>query len=226
MKPAYLAYVLTFALGLGAASAVLAQEEPPTPAPAKEEPAAAKEEPAKAAEAPPAKEEPAAAKETEKPAEAAAEAPKAEAAKEETKPAAAAAAATPAPKAPPAAKELGASAKSFAPLADSYKKAFDDMQAWMVTVDAQLGPGDEQVRTLQEKLKQNETAITQAKAAGDSKKVKSLQSENKQLTSDASKAQKNLTAARGDYLKQATQRAKQYQAASDAALEQVKAQSK
>jgi hypothetical protein len=179
-----LALALIFSLMLGAASAIIAQEEPPPTPPAKEDPA---------------KEQPAAEQ-------------------------AAAPAETPAPTETP--KPLSASAMAFAPLADSYKKAYDDMQAWMSTIDAQASKVDAEIKKLQGQIKTNETAITEAKLAGDSKQLKALQSENKQLTSAVETQQKNLSAARGDYVKQLSQKVKGYQAAQDAALQQVKAATK
>ena len=201
----------------------IAQEEPPAK---DEKPAEAA--PAKPAEAAPAKDEAA------KPEAAPAAAPAAEAA---AVPAAAAPAAAPAavpavaapaaiaaaaPAAAAAPKALGASAMTFSSLADSYKKAYDDMQAFMKSVDTSMGPADQKIASLQAKIKENETAAAQAKQAGDDKKAKSLVSENKKLTKELNDAVKGVNASRGDFVKQAQQKVKEHDAATDAALQQLK----
>ena len=185
----HLVIVLISTLALGATSAVLAQEATPPPPPAKEEPAKeapAKEEPAKAPRSAGSCAEPAAAP----------EAPAAPAAAPASRTGGStrsragsdpgsgagsdpgsgvgsdswpAAVVAPAPKATP--KALGASAMAFAPLADSYKKAYDDMQTWMTSIDAQTASVDAQILKAQDQIKANETAMAAAKTAGDSKKV-------------------------------------------------------
>jgi hypothetical protein len=204
MKTVISLFRLVLMLAVAAAGPAFAQEDPK-----KETPEAAA--PEKAAE-------PAA---DAKPAEP-------EAAKKEAEPAAAAApaAAVPAAAAAEAPKPLSAAAKSFSPLANTYKGAYDDMQKWMETVSAQTAASDEKITKLQKQISDNEAAITQAKLAGDDKKVKSLTSENKKLSSEASSAMKGLNSAKADFVKQAEQRVKQYQSASDAALTQVKNSSK
>jgi len=111
---------------------------------------------------------------------------------------------------------------TFSSLADSYKKAYDDMQAFMKSVDTSMGPADQKIASLQAKIKENETAAAQAKQAGDDKKAKSLVSENKKLTKELNDAVKGVNASRGDFVKQAQQKVKEHDAATDAALQQLK----
>jgi chromosome segregation ATPase len=215
MKNGFLALALI--LGLGVATPVLSQTDPAPEEPAKQEPA--KDEKAKPAEEAPAA-EPAKAEEA-KPAEEAPPAP--EAAKEaEAKPAAASApAAAPAP-----AKELSSCAKSYVPLADSYKSAYDDMQKWIGQIDAKTSAASDKAQTLQTQIQQNETAITQAKLDKNDSKAKSLQKENKKLWDDFNAAKKELSTICAGFAKEASGRVKQYADASGRALEGLKSQGK
>lgn len=167
----------------------------------------------------PAKEEPAA-PETAKPEEPA----KAEPAKDETaKPAEAAPAAEAKPVAP---KEVSACAKSFEPLADSYKKAYDDMQTWIAQIDSQTAATSDTVSKLQAQIKENETAAATAKAGGDNAKAKDLTKQNKALTTQLNDAKKSLSNARSGFVKEAPGRVKQYETAIEKALDDLKAQTK
>ena len=188
---------LLLIVSLGLAGLAFAQEEPPKP------PA----EPEKAPEAAaPAKEEP-------KPEAAAAPAAAA------TPAAAPAAAAAPKSAAPPA---LSASAKAFEPLALSYKKASDDMQSWIETINKQMSASDEKIAKLQAQISANDAAATQAKVAGDDKKAKSLTSDNKKLKDELDDAVKSVATARSNYVKQAGDKVKQIGDAANAALGQLK----
>ena len=201
-------HVLAIALGLVLAIPAVAQEEPAKDAPAKEEPAKAepaKEEPAKA------EPEAAPAVEAAKPAAEAAAAPAVEAAK---------------PAAAPAVKELSSCAKSFEPLADSYKKAYDDMQKWIAQIDAQTSAANDKVVKLQTQITENEATSTKAKLAGDNAKVKEIDKQNKALWSELNAAKKTQASSCSGYGKEASERTKQYEAAIEKALADVKAQTK
>jgi len=199
MKLGY--HALALILGFGLIAPAIAQEETK-----KEEPA--KEEAAPAAEAKPATET--------KPAEAA---PAAAAA-----PAAEAAPAV-APAAPPVA-ELSPCAKSLEPLANSYKSAYDDLQKWIAQVNTATAATGEKVTKIQAQIKDNETALTQAKLNKDDSKAKSLQKDNKKLWDDLNAAQKEQSDACGKFVKEAPQRVKQYTDATNKALDALKSQSK
>jgi len=211
-------HVLAITLGLCLAVPAAAQQDPAKEEPAKQEPA--KEEPAKAE---PAKAEPEAAPaaEAEKPAEAAAPA-----ATEAAKPAAAPAAEVAKPAAPPAAKELTACAKSFQPLADSYKQIYDDMQKWIAQIDAQTSASNDNVMRLQAQIKDNDAASAKAKAAGDNAKVKEIDKQNKQLKSQLTAANKTLSSTCSSFGKEASDRTKQNEATIEKALADVKAATK
>ena len=155
--------------------------------------------------------------------EAPAPAPAAEAAAKPAEEAAPAAKA--APEAAPA-KEMSACAKSFAPLADSYKSAYDDMQKWIGQIDTQTSSANANVQKLQAQIQQNEAAATQAKLDKDSAKVKDLQKENKKLWDEFNAAKKSQTEACAKFVKEAPQRVKQYADAANKALDALKAQSK
>lgn len=201
MKIESYALALILGLGLGLVAPAFAQEEPKKEEPAKEEAAKPAEEaaPEAAAEAAPAKEEAA-------------------------KPAAKAA-----PEAAPAAapaKELSSCAKSFVPLSDSYKKAYDDMQKWIAQIDTQTAAAGEKVQKLQAQITENETAATKAKLDGDGKKGKELAKENKQLWTDFNAAKKSEAATCSGFAKEAADRVKQNTDVANKALEALKAQTK
>jgi len=193
MRLAFRALALTLGIGLVLvlAAPAIAQEEP---APPKEEPA--KTEPAKTepAKTEPAKTEPAK-EETAKPA--AEEAPKAE-----------------------APKELSSCAKSLVPLAESYKKAYEEMQKWIAAIDSQTAAGNESLKKLQDQIQQNETAITKAKIDGDDNKAKELTKANKKLWDDLNAAEEKQSVACSSYVKEAGQRVKQYAADSEGKLKE------
>jgi hypothetical protein len=146
----------------------------------------------------------------------------AEPAKEEAKPAAEAA---PAAAAAPA-KELSACAKSFVPLSDTYKAAYDDMQKWIAEIDTQTAAAADKVAKLQTEIEQNEAALTQAKLGNDSSKTKDLQKQNKKLYDDFNTAKKDLASACSKFSKQASDKVKGYADASNKALDALKSQSK
>jgi len=150
----------------------------------------------------------------------------AEPAKEEAKPAAEAApAAAPAAAAEPA-KELSACAKSFVPLSDTYKAAYDDMQKWIAQIDTQTSAAADKVAKLQTEIEQNEAAITQAKLANDSSKTKDLQKQNKKLYDDFNAAKKDLAGACSKFAKDASDKVKGYADASSKALDALKSSMK
>ena len=141
-------------------------------------------------------------------------------------------AAKPAAEAKPAAaeaapaKELSGCAKSFVPLADSYKAAYDDLQKWIAQIDTQTAAAGEKVAKIQADIQANETAITQAKLNKDDSKAKSLQKDNKKLWDDFNAAKKEQSDACAKFVKDAPQKVKQYSDATNAALNALKAQSK
>lgn len=192
-------HALALILGFGLVVPAVAQEEAKQEEPAKEAAAAAPAEEAKPA-----------AEEAKPAAEAA---PAAEA-----KPAAEAAAAP--------AKELSGCAKSFVPLSDTYKSAYDDMQKWIAEIDTQTAAAGEKVVTLQAQIQANETAITQAKLNKDDSKAKSLQKENKKLWDDFNAAKKSQSDVCAKFVKDAPQRVKGYSDATSKALDALKSQSK
>lgn len=204
-------HALAFVLGLGLVVPAFAQDDPAKQEPAKEE--AAKPAAEKAPEAAPAKEEAA------KPAAEAA--PAAAPAKEEAAPAAAAPAAAPAKEEPP--KELSSCAKTFVPLADSYKSSYDDMQKWIAQIDKDTAAASANLQKIQDQIKDNETATTQAKLSGDNAKAKDLQKANKKLWDDFNTAKKGVSDKCSQYVKEASQRVKQYSDAANKALEGLKA---
>lgn len=167
------------------------------PAPAQEMPEPAKEEPAKQAAEAPAKEAPA------------------EAAKEAAKEAA-----------PEAAKDLSPCAKALVPLAESYKKAYEELQKWIADVHAKTSEAGDKVRKIQEQIQQNETAITKAKLDGDDAKAKELTKANKQLWNDLETAKKGQASVCSGFPKEAAQRVKQYTEDSEAKLDECKSQMK
>ena len=190
---------LTGALGL---VAPLLAQSPPPPEPAKEEQEAA--EPAEEAQPPEAEEAP-------KPAEPP-EAPKA--------------AAKSAPPAAPAAEAAPARsdcAQAYAPLAESYKKAYDDLEAWLVTVDEKTAASSAKVHEVQEKIKKNEAEMTKAKLDSDSKKLKDLTKESKELWTSFNAAKKEESATCDGFYKEASARVKQYALDSSTALEKARA---
>jgi hypothetical protein len=216
--------VAPFALvfGLLCLAPALAQDAPvkeePKPAEPANPEAAKTDEPKPAEEAAPAKDE---AKPTE-------EAKPKEEAKptEEVKPAAVPAKAAAPAKAEAPAKEMSACAKAFVPLADSYKKAYDDMNKWIAQVDAQTSAASEKTKKLQDQIQANETAITSAKLAKDDAKVKSLTKENKQLWTDFNEAKKAQDKSCSGFSKEVSDRVKQQNDAINKALADVKAQAK
>jgi hypothetical protein len=135
------------------------------------------------------------------------------------------AAAAPAAAAEPA-KELSGCAKSFVPLSDSYKAAYDDLQKWIAQIDTATAAAGEKVNTAQAKVQENETALTQAKLGKDDSKIKSLQKENKTLWDNLRAAQKDQSDACGKFVKEAPQRVKQYTDATNKALDALKSQGK
>ena len=228
------AVILTFLLSAArmAAAQEAATSEPATkaeptieaPAPkAEPKPEAKAEAPAKAeAESPPAKPAPKAAPKPEAKAEAPAK----------TEPAAEAPAAKPAPKPETAqkpAKELNASAKIFVPLADNYKKAYDELQLWILSIDAQTAAVSAQISRIQDDIQKNEAAITKLKIQGggeSSEEGRQLAKDNKQLWADLSAARKERSALSKGFAKEAIQRAKSYQMEIIEKLEDIKAQAK
>ena len=196
-------HALALILGLGLVAPALAQEEPKKEEPAKEEAAKPAAEAAPAAV--PAKEE------TAKPAA-------------EVAPVAATAPAA-APVAEPP-KELSSCAKSFVPLSDSYKNAYDDMQKWINQIDTQTAAVADKVAKLQTQFEQNQAAITQAKLANDSAKAKDLDKASKKIWDDLTTAKKDLSGICGKFAKDAQDKVKQYTDATNKALDTLKAQTK
>jgi len=123
-------------------------------------------------------------------------------------------------------KELSGCAKSFSPLADSYKSAYDDLQKWIGQIDTETAAAGDKVQKLQAQIQENETATTQAKLNNDNAKAKDLQKQNKQLWNDFNAAKKGQSDACAKFVKEAPQRVKQYADATSKALDALKAQTK
>lgn len=133
----------------------------------------------------------------------------------------------PGPKTEPAPpKELSVCAKALVPLADSYKSAYEDLQKWIADVDEKTAAASDKVTKIQAQIQANETAITKAKLDGDDAKAKELGKANKQLWSDLEEAKKGASQACSNLSKEAAERVKKYEAASDAALDECKARLK
>ena len=132
-------------------------------------------------------------------------------------------AAAPKPVAPP---PLSPCAQSLQPLAESYKKSYDDMQKWIAQVNTETSAASEKVQKLQAQIKANEEAIAKAKAGDDSSKAKEITKQNKGLSKDLEAAKKAETAASDPVAKMAADRVKQYEADADKALADLKARSK
>ena len=138
---------------------------------------------------------------------------------------------TPAPKTEIAAKaeapkELTPCAKIFVPLADTYKKAYEEMQKWIAGVDEKTAAASARVDKIQEHIQQNEGAITKAKLAGDDNKENALSKDNKQLWSELTSAKKDRSATCSGYAREAIQKAKHFQVDILEKLEACKAQAK
>jgi len=137
-------------------------------------------------------------------------------------------AAKPAEEAAPAAaapaKELSECAKSFVPLSESYKAAYDDMQKWISEINSQTAAANEKVQNLQEQIHQNESALTQAKLDNDSSKVKDLNKQSKTLWDDFNKAKKAQSDSCKTFTKQASDKVKQYADTTNKALDALKSQ--
>jgi hypothetical protein len=149
---------------------------------------------------------------------------KEEPAKEEAAPPAAAPVAPAAEAAP--AKELSACAKTFVPLSETYKAAYDDMQKWITQIDTQTAAAADKVAKLQTQFEQNQTAITQAKLKNDNAKAKDLDKAGKKIWDDFNAAKKSQSDACAKFAKEAPQRVKQYADATNKALDALKAQTK
>jgi hypothetical protein len=230
------AAILTFLLATARMSAAqeAASSEPASKAEAPIAAPAPKAEPKPEAKAEaPAKTEPAAEAPVAKPAPKAAPKPEVKAeAPAKTEPAAEAPVAKPAPKPETAkkpTKELNASAKIFLPLADNYKKAYDELQLWIMNIDAQTAAVSAQISRIQDDIQKNEAAITKLKIQGggeSSEEGRALAKDNKQLWADLSAARKERSALTKGFAKEAIQRAKGYQMEIIEKLEDIKAQAK
>ncbi len=128
--------------------------------------------------------------------------------------------------APAPAKELSACAKALVPLAESYKKAYEELQKWIAEVDSKTGAANQNVVKIQEQIKENETAITKAKLDGDDAKGKELTKANKQLWGELETAKKGQTESCSGLPKEASQRVKQYGDEIEAKVGECKAQLK
>lgn len=154
-------------------------------------------------------------------------------------PVAEAPAAKPAPKAEPKpetvkkpaepVKELNSFAKTFLPLADAYKRAYEETQRWILDIDAQTGSVSTQISRIQDDIQKNEAAITKMKIAGGSERSeegRELAKANKQFWADLSAARKERAALTKGFMREAIQRAKSNQIDIIEKLESIKAQAK
>lgn len=127
------------------------------------------------------------------------------------------------------AKELNPSAKIFVPLADTYKKAYEDMLMWIRSIDAETAEISTRIARIQEDIQKNEAAITKLKidSGGESSdEGRALAKDTKQLWADLSAARKERTALSKGFMREANSRAKSYQAEVIEKLEDIKAQPK
>lgn len=127
---------------------------------------------------------------------------------------------------PVKARELTPCAKAFVPLAEGYKKAYDDAMRWIQQVDEQTAAADAKVNGLQETVEKNEALITKLKIE-DTKESKlrarDLARENKQLWADLSAARKERTAKCAAFSKAAAQLNKEIAAEISARLSAIQA---
>lgn len=126
-------------------------------------------------------------------------------------------------------KELNAFAKTFVPLADAYKRAYEEMQLWLRDIDSQTGGVATNISRIQDDIQKNEAAITKMKIAGGSERSeegRALAKENKQLWADLSAARKERSALIKGFMREAIQRVKGNQADILEKLEDVKSQAK
>jgi hypothetical protein len=126
-------------------------------------------------------------------------------------------------------KALNAFAQTFVPLAEAYKRAHDEMQRWIVDIDAQTGGVATDISRIQEDIQKNEAAITKMKLAGGgerSEEGRALAKENKQLWADLSVARKERSALIKGFMREAVQRVKGSQSDILEKLEDVKSQAK
>lgn len=126
-------------------------------------------------------------------------------------------------------KELNSFAKTFVPLADAYKKAYEEMQRWILDIDARTAGVAANISRIQDDIQKNEAAITKMKIAGGSERSeegRGLAKENKRLWDDLSAARKERAALSKDIIHEAIQRAKGNQVDIIGKLEDIKAQAK
>lgn len=130
---------------------------------------------------------------------------------------------------PEAPKELTPCAKTLVPLADSYKKAYEELEKWIGDVDAQTAAATTKIEKIQEQIEKNESAITKLRLQGtraSSAKGRDLATNNKLLWSELSATRKESSALCAGFAREAVQKARHYQSDVAAKLEGVKAQLK
>ena len=128
--------------------------------------------------------------------------------------------------APAPAKELTPCAKSLVPLADSYKKAYEEMTKWIGDVDAKTLEVSGRIAKTQEQIQQNEAAITKAKLDGDDAKGRDLGRDNKQLWNDLTAARKEKSALCSGFAREAAQKVKEFSTDAAEKLQQAKSSMK
>ncbi len=137
-----------------------------------------------------------------------------------------AAAAKTEPAKPEPVKELTPCAKALTPLADSYKKAYEDMQKWIANVDAQTTAVNDKIEKIQDQIQQNEAAITKAKLAGDNQAARDLAKDNKQLWADLNASKKEKVLLCSGFARETAQKVKEYSTDIAEKLQQTKSQMK
>lgn len=133
---------------------------------------------------------------------------------------------SPAKEAAPAKKELSAGAKALTPLAESYKKAYDELQKWIEQIDQQTADVNARIAKAQDEIEKNEGAITKAKLSGDDKTGRELAKANKQLWTDLAAAKKERSTLFKGFGVEAGQKVKGYSADAAEKLQQAKSELK
>lgn len=131
-----------------------------------------------------------------------------------------------APAKPAAKKEPSAGAKALTPLAESYKKAYEELQMWIDQIDQQTSDVNARIAKAQDEIQKNEGAITKAKLDGDDKAGRELAKQNKQLWADLASAKKERSALFKGFAVEAAQKVKGYSTDAAEKLQQAKTELK
>ena len=127
----------------------------------------------------------------------------------------------------PVSKELTPCAKCLLPLADTYKKAQEEMTSWITEVDLQTKAVNEKVADLEAQIEKNEAQLTKLKLEDTNMsrlKSKEVQKENKALWADLTAARKERDALCAEFAKEATLRVDRYASEAKDRLKQAKSE--